>query len=69
MNNPSQSDHDILIAIQEKVNSIERQLFGNGQPGLRSRVEKLERYKFLQIGGIAVLSMVAGAVLHSIAGN
>jgi hypothetical protein len=75
MNNPSQSDHDILIAIQEKVRSIdkcvsdiERNIFGNGQPGLYSRVERLERYKVLFGSGIAVVAAIAGAVLHFLAG-
>jgi hypothetical protein len=77
MNSPSHHnfDHDILIAIREKViqidkcvSDIERNIFGNGQPGLFSRVERLERYKVIFGSGIAVLSAIAGALLYSLVG-
>lgn len=40
----SNQDHDILIKIHTQVNELHKVMFGNGQPGLSSRVDKIEEF-------------------------
>ncbi len=55
------SDHDVLVLVAQQVKEIHIAVNGNGQPGLRQRVEFLENWKAYITGAIALLTLLAGS--------
>lgn len=51
-------DIDILHEIRETLIRLGKDISGNGQPGLRQRIESLEDSKNKIIGGAAVTGVV-----------
>lgn len=58
------TDHDLLITIDERLGNLSRQLFGNGQSGvitrLSDRVRRLEKFHWLVIGAVVAVSFLLG---------
>jgi hypothetical protein len=49
---------ETLGRLDERTERIEREVVGNGQPGLKQRVEDLEAAKNRTIGGIGVIGAI-----------
>lgn len=52
------SDHTLLIQIHTRLDSLERRLFGNGQPGvirdMSTRLHRLEKFRWVAMGVIVL---------------
>ena len=63
------TDHDLLITIDERLGNLSRQLFGNGQSGvitrLSDRIRRLEKFHWLVIGAVVAASFVLGLSSNS----
>ena len=57
------NDHDRLIRIDTKVDEMHQELFGNGRPGLVSRVTTIEARGFRAAAKTGGLTGLLGAVL------
>ena len=60
------NDHDLLVRIDERVEAIHAAVFGNGQPGLSTRVAQLEgketKVAAKGAAGVAILALVLAFV-------
>lgn len=54
----------LQAAVATKVEAIEKAVDGNGQPGLKQRVEALEGSHNRTVGASAVLGALSGFVAH-----
>lgn len=50
--------YDILIDGDGKIHLLNKEVFGNGQLGLRAEINDLKKYLFIGIGGLAVITFV-----------
>jgi hypothetical protein len=55
----------LLIRLDERTDSLHHEVCGNGQPGLRQRVQGLELWRSMLIGGwlLLVAAITAWAAL------
>lgn len=71
------SDHDLLIDIHRRLKDLDRHLFGNGQPGVISKMEKrlraLEVFRWIVVGALlcamALLGSQTKALLAALSGG
>lgn len=67
------SDHDLLVRIEERTKSIQDNLselkgtvYGNGKPGLKDRVQRIENVWTSLYGFLIVVSLILGSVSTAI---
>lgn len=63
------SDHDLLIRIDTRVNAMHKEVFGNGRPGILSRLTTLEAgavRKGAAAGGVTGLLAGALAIVYAV---
>ena len=60
------TQRDIIIEMHENLEFIKKELEGNGKPGLISRVCAVERWMYLTMGGLVLLSTLVGWGLASL---
>ena len=70
-------DHDLLIEIAATLRDMRSRLFGNGQPGelqvmqkrlaeAEGQIRRLNSYKWLLGGALAVVAFLLGAYGHAV---
>ena len=50
--------YDTFIKGEGKISVLNKEVFGNGKPGLREKINNLARYVWMAVGGLGVLTFI-----------